>query len=99
MDLVGRSGANVFLFPSIWPETFSYVAEELMQLHVPLMCFNLGAPAERVGRYDRGRVIDFKGIPELLDALIAFHRQIEQGNATTPRLNHGLGTVKEEIKW
>jgi hypothetical protein len=29
------------LLPSIWPETFSYVAEELMQLGVPLAVFDL----------------------------------------------------------
>ncbi|GAA0616113.1 hypothetical protein GCM10008943_33740 [Paenochrobactrum glaciei] len=47
---------NVCLLPSIWPETFSYVAEELMVLDVPLVCFDLGAPAERVVHYHRGQV-------------------------------------------
>jgi glycosyltransferase involved in cell wall biosynthesis len=36
------------LLPSIWPETFSYVTQELMSLGVPLVCFDLGAPAECV---------------------------------------------------
>lgn len=47
---------NVCLLPSIWPETFSYVAEELMALDVPLVCFDLGAPAERVVHYQRGQI-------------------------------------------
>jgi glycosyltransferase involved in cell wall biosynthesis len=54
---IQSSGANVFLFPSIWPETFSYVTEELMQLGVPLAAFDLGAPAERLGRYPKGMIL------------------------------------------
>ena len=33
--LIEQCSANVFLLPSIWPETFSYVAEELMRLGCP----------------------------------------------------------------
>jgi glycosyltransferase involved in cell wall biosynthesis len=55
---IEQSGANVMLFPSIWPETFSYVVQELMVLQLPLACFNLGAPAERVRHYPLGVVLD-----------------------------------------
>jgi hypothetical protein len=51
--------------PSIWPETYSYVTTELMRLNVPVACFNLGAPPERVARYPLGRVI------ERIDAALA----------------------------
>lgn len=44
------------LFPSIWPETFSYVVQELMGLRVPLVCFDLGASAERVRHYPHGLI-------------------------------------------
>lgn len=73
-DLIDRTGANVFLFPSIWPETFSFVAEELMALGVPLVCFDLGAPAERVAGYHRGKVLALDtDCPTLLKNLIDFH--------------------------
>ena len=36
------------LFPSIWPESFSYVVQEIMLMGLPFVCFDLGAPAERV---------------------------------------------------
>lgn len=39
---------DVFLIPSIWPETFSYTTEEIMKMGMPIMCFDIGAPAERV---------------------------------------------------
>lgn len=55
---IEQSGANLFLVPSIWPETFSYTTEELMQLGVPVAVFDLGAPAERVRDYPKGLLID-----------------------------------------
>ena len=37
------------VFPSIIPETFSFVAEELASMAVPFSAFPLGAPHERFG--------------------------------------------------
>ena len=71
--LIERSGANLFLFPSIVPETFSFVTQELIQLGVPLLCFDLGAQAEKVRAYSRGRVVPVMGAPAMLDDLLDFH--------------------------
>jgi glycosyltransferase involved in cell wall biosynthesis len=54
---IQKSGANVMLFPSIWPETFSYVTQEIIELNLPLACFNYGAPAERVKAYSKGMLL------------------------------------------
>jgi glycosyltransferase involved in cell wall biosynthesis len=75
-DLVEGCGANVFLLPSVWPETFSYVVEELMQLGVPLVVFNMGAPAERVAHYENGLVVDRVDATHVLQQLIAFHAKL-----------------------
>lgn len=56
-DLVKQYSIDKFLIPSIWPETYSYVTDEIMQLGYPVVVFNLGAPAERVRNYARGKVI------------------------------------------
>ena len=56
-DIVERNGINIAFFSSVWPETFSYVTQELMEMEVPIVCYNLGAPAERVASYERGLVI------------------------------------------
>lgn len=48
---------DVFLIPSIWPETFSYTTEEIMKMGMPVMCFDIGAPAERVKKYEKGIII------------------------------------------
>lgn len=57
-DIIERHGINLALFPSICPETFSFVVAELVEMGMPVLCFNLGAPAERVDRYEKGLVID-----------------------------------------
>lgn len=77
--LVEHSGANVFLLPSLCPETFSYVTEELIQLQVPLMVFDLGAPAERVAHYAKGKVVHFSNAEQLLHDLTNFYQQHYQG--------------------
>lgn len=57
IDLVEKYNIDIFLIPSIWPETFSYTAEEVMQMNMPLAVFDLGAPAERVKNYAKGIII------------------------------------------
>lgn len=75
--LIESSEANVFLLPSICPETFSYVTHELIDLGLPLACFDLGAPADRVRDYVLGRVLPFGSAKQLLDDLINFHRDLQ----------------------
>jgi glycosyltransferase involved in cell wall biosynthesis len=76
VDLVEASGANVFLFPSIWPETFSYVVDELMQLDVPVVCFDMGAPAERLRHYPKGKLIPLANARDILSQLKVFHEEL-----------------------
>jgi hypothetical protein len=79
-EIIEQRGVNLCLLPSIWPETFSYVAEELMLLDVPLAVFNLGAPAERVSHYSRGLILDKVGDAEAaLSEIIAFHNKLKSG--------------------
>lgn len=47
-ELLTQHGVKVVVFPSPWPETFSYVAQECVMLGVPFVCFDIGAPAERI---------------------------------------------------
>ena len=57
-SMIREKDIDVFLLPSIWPETFSFTADEIMQLGLPLIVFNIGAPAERVKNYPLGKVIE-----------------------------------------
>lgn len=78
--LIERSGANVFLFPSIWPETFSYVVQELVSMELPVASFNFGAPAERLAAYPKGLVLDSMDPGAVLDDLISFHSKTYLAN-------------------
>ena len=42
------------VFPSVCPETFSYVVSELMQMHIPIIAFDFGAQGEKLKHYDKG---------------------------------------------
>ncbi|MBC7248075.1 MAG: glycosyltransferase [Actinobacteria bacterium] len=77
-ELLEAHGVNVCMLPSIWPETFSFVAEELMSMRVPLCCFDLGAPAERVREYGLGRVIREANAEAALDAAAALLRDMRE---------------------
>jgi glycosyltransferase involved in cell wall biosynthesis len=84
-DLIKNSGANIMLFPSICPETFSYVVQELVELNLPVACFDLGAPAERLSAYAKGLVLKETTPPAILDELILFHQRIYGQSITPPR--------------
>lgn len=75
VDLIESNGINMFLFPSVWPETFSYVVAELMALHVPVVAFDLGAPAERIRQYALGRLAPEVSARAALDTATAFHEE------------------------
>jgi glycosyltransferase involved in cell wall biosynthesis len=78
-DLIEAHGINMFLFPSIWPETFSYVVAEMMALELPVVAFDLGAPAERLRSYRRARLCGEVGVESALETMLAFHRDLALG--------------------
>lgn len=63
-------GATVGWISSVWPETFNYVCQELMQLGLPLACFDLGAPAARIRNWEYGRVAETVSAEAALAALL-----------------------------
>ena len=66
---VRETGVNVILLPSVCPETFSFVAHEVMAMGLPLLTFDLGAQADCAAGYARGRVIDTTDPQAVLNAL------------------------------
>jgi glycosyltransferase involved in cell wall biosynthesis len=74
--LIEESGVNIMLFPSVWPETFSYVVQELMALDLPVACFDFGAPAERLRVYSKGMILKETTASATLDGLILFHQRM-----------------------
>ena len=71
-NILRNEGVNVCCVPSICPETFSYVTEELQQIGLPICCFDLGAPAERIRSYNLGIVVTEMTAKAALSAIKIF---------------------------
>jgi glycosyltransferase involved in cell wall biosynthesis len=82
-ELVESHGINMILFPSICPETFSYVIEEMIMLRLPIVAFDLGAPGERLRDYALGRLCERVDAADALSAMIGLHDELASREATT----------------
>lgn len=76
---IQESGANIMLFPSICPETFSHVCAELIQLDLPIACFDLGAQAERIRAYLKGTLLTSQDPSQILIELRELYKRIYEG--------------------
>ena len=76
VDLIEAHGVNMILFPSVGAETFSYVIAEAMQLELPIVAFDLGAPPERLRHYANARLSHAISADAALDTLVAFHAEL-----------------------
>ncbi|NPA65798.1 MAG: glycosyltransferase [Epsilonproteobacteria bacterium] len=68
-SIITEEKVDLFLIPSICPETFSYTSEEIMQMDYPLVVFDIGAPAERVSSYEKGHIIKEISAQAVLDKI------------------------------
>lgn len=72
--LIYENDIDIFMIPSIWPETFSYTTQEIMEMNMPVAVFDLGAPAERVKQYDKGIVIPYIDAEKALEMIIEYYK-------------------------
>ncbi|MBQ9518539.1 MAG: glycosyltransferase, partial [Firmicutes bacterium] len=56
-DIFRENKIDIVFIASVWPETFSYTTQEVINMDVPVACFDIGAPAERISKYDKGLII------------------------------------------
>lgn len=56
-SLIYENDIDMFFISSVWPETFSYTTDEVMKMGLPIAALDIGAPAERVAKYERGLLI------------------------------------------
>ncbi|MCS7299817.1 MAG: glycosyltransferase [Spirochaetia bacterium] len=75
-EIIEKSGVNIFFFPSIWPETFSYVVHELMSMNLPIVAFNIGAQAEYLQNYPNSRLIPDIDVEIALQIMIKFFNEL-----------------------
>ena len=76
IDLIEAHRINLFFFPSICPETFSYVTEEMIRMELPIVAFDLGAPGDRLRGYAKARLCAEVSAESALATLFAFHDEL-----------------------
>ena len=67
--LLGKYHTALVMILSLWPETFSYTTSEAMSAGYPVLCFDIGAPAERVRRTGAGWIVPDLSADALLNQL------------------------------
>jgi glycosyltransferase involved in cell wall biosynthesis len=55
---------NAFWFPSVCPETFSFVVHEMKAMGLPVLAYDVGAQADTLVDEDRHRVVSLDTSPE-----------------------------------
>ncbi|WP_193603590.1 glycosyltransferase [Pseudomonas fluorescens] len=74
--IVEKHGISIAFLPSICPETFSFVAHEILSMKLPLICLDLGAQADLVRSLDAGYIATRQDGPSLLEDILAFDRSL-----------------------
>ena len=77
LDILHYLKATMCLFPSVWPETFSYVVSELKELEAPIISFNLGAQGERLASYPKGVLVDEISADAAYDAIVKLYEVLK----------------------
>ncbi len=76
--LIYNHDIDLFFISSIYPETFSYTTQEALEMGMPVACLPLGAPAERVMRYENGLVLSHMDAQKVLQQLIEFGERVRK---------------------
>lgn len=78
--LVIENDIDLFFISSIWPETFSYTTQEVIDMNIPVVSFNLGAQAEKIEKYSKGMVISDINAKDALESIINFNNSLVNKN-------------------
>jgi glycosyltransferase involved in cell wall biosynthesis len=76
--IVMKEKIDLVFIPSICPETFSYTTSEAISMGLPVACYNIGAPAERVKKYEKGVVLNNMNVAANLYELVNFVKKIRK---------------------
>lgn len=79
-DIIEDLQIDIIFIPSVWPETFSYTTSEAIEMNIPVACFNFGAPLERVGKYEKGLIINEVSAKAALESIKQYLNNKRSGN-------------------
>ena len=78
-EKVRKENIDLFLIPSVCPETFSLTTKEILEMGFPAACFDLGAQAEQIARYEKGLILSSTRPEKVLSELKAFISKLNNG--------------------
>ncbi|WP_410981722.1 glycosyltransferase [Bacillus cereus] len=87
-EILAEKEIALAIAPSICPETYSYTTSEVMLSGYPIITFNLGAPAERVKKYQCGWILDNLNSNEILNLLKSLLKNREQIHEKAKKLRN-----------
>jgi glycosyltransferase involved in cell wall biosynthesis len=70
--LIAEAAPDVVFLPAIWPETWSFVLSSALDIGLPIVAFDIGAPADRLRRLGRGHVLPIALASDPIGLLDAF---------------------------
>ena len=88
---------DMFLIPSVWPETFSYTTSEIISMGFPVAVLPVGAPVERVKRYAKGLVLKNEQPENIVEEMTSLWKKLEGDRL--PVEKHKILFVGEEISF
>ncbi len=77
-NILNNKDINCFIMPSICPETFSYVTQEMMATGLPIIAFNLGAQAQFLSKYESGILVDEINPQKVFDEVFKLYQSHKQ---------------------
>ncbi|MCL1889185.1 MAG: glycosyltransferase [Desulfovibrionaceae bacterium] len=80
-SLLVQYGVTLCLVPSICPESYCYVVDELMALGMPVVCFDLGAQGAKCREYPRGMAVNEISAQACLEAIRTMETARKEGLA------------------
>ena len=81
-QLAERYGVTEWLVPSIWPETFSFVTQEMLATGLPVYGFDIGAQGEALARASNGIAIPFDPDADQAAAILEAFRRRRAGRGS-----------------
>ncbi len=81
-EIVEDLNIHLVLFHFIWPKIFS-VVEEVMSMSLPIVAFNISAPAERLKTYTKAKLIDMSNInaENIINAIKDMYEEVYRNKA------------------
>lgn len=95
--LLNEQNINIVCNLSIWPETYSYTLTETIASGKPVLCYNLGAVAERVKRYNLGWVVKDKSEESVMKAIEDIANDTNEYNQRIKSINSYIIKSVEEM--